>query len=414
MGALSYPQTCQESQFLDAMKIETKTSRWIEEGFISSEQAEQILHFEQTTGQTRWSHISLYSFVILGSCVVSIGIVSLIAANWEYIPEALKLAVAFVALAGLGMGIYWAQDRDRNIVFDVLSTIFVLWSLATIGLIAQVFHTGGEPHQALLYWLIIVLPLSYLGKKTFLSSLWVVGLLTTFFVWSLNADSWWARNFLVDGGYIDDDNVFPLFMITAMWTICAASACTHIPKLARFSANLSFWGMMAIVVAVGVGDVYCSAQEQVSANALFPAYLLLPLAVAAVVMRTDVSRREKALLGALLCLSLAIYLPSLAFSSANRYSGDFDEWYKLLGATYFIVSTVLLALYFAVRKRYWLFNAMTIIVGIRFLIIYFQVFQDLAYTGIGLVVSGLVIIGLAVAWYKYRPRLEIWVKGFVE
>lgn len=381
---------------------------------MSSEQAEQILQFERTTGKRRWSHISLYGFVILGSCVVSIGIVSLIAANWEYIPEALKLAVAFVALAGLGVGIYWARDRDRDIVYDVLSTAFVLWSLATIGLIAQVFHSGGEPHQALLYWLIIVVPLSSLGKRMFLPSLWVVGLLTTFFVWALNEDSWWARSFLGHDGHIHEENIIPLFMITAMWLILAASALTHLPRLARFASNLWFWGLVAMMAAVGAGDIYCAIQERMQGNALFPAFFLLPLAVATVAKRKDASRREKALLGALLCLSLVIYLPSVAFPSFYEHSGDFHGLLPLLGAAYFIVSAVLLALYYAVRKWYWLFNAMTIVVGIRFLIIYFQVFGDLAYTGIGLVVSGLVIIGLAVAWYRYRPRLETLAKGFVE
>ena len=132
-------------------------------------------------------------------------------------------------------------------------------------------------------------------------------------------------------------------------------------------------------------------------------HILLPLAAAALIARRDMSRLEKVLLGLLMFLSLAIYRPSLK-----------SELSQMLGASYFIVSTVLLALYFATRQHYRLFHAMTIAVGIRFLIIYFQVFEDLAYTGIGLVISGLVIIGLAVTWFKYRPRLETWVKRLVE
>jgi len=233
------------------VKFERMTNRWVREGIISSEQAERLIRFEQTSNKARWSRISLYGFVILGSCVMSIGIISLIAANWEDIPEAIKLSAAFLALAVVGTGIYWAQDRDRKIAYDVLSAIFVLWSLATIGLIAQIFHTGGKLYQALLFWLIITAPLAYLGKRMFLSSLWTVGLLFTFFAWILDDDSWWAKHFL---GH-DEDNLFPIFSITAMWAVCAASISSHFYKLAHFSANLWFWGLAAMSVAIVAGDI---------------------------------------------------------------------------------------------------------------------------------------------------------------
>lgn len=82
-------------------------------------------------------------------------------------------------LAALGGGLYWAHDRGRDIVFELLSTIFILWCLATIGLISQVFHTGGRIHQALAFWLVITLPLASAGKRTFLPATWTDGALVS-------------------------------------------------------------------------------------------------------------------------------------------------------------------------------------------------------------------------------------------
>lgn len=395
------------------MKIEKKTSRWVEEGLISSEQGQRIVDFEYTGGKSRWSQIILYSFVILGCCVVSIGLVSLIAANWEDIPETLKLGVAFIALAGLGGGIYWAQLRDREIVFDVLSTIFILWCLATTGLISQVFHTGGEPYEALAFWLAIVLPLSCLGKRSFPPSLWVVGLLATFFTWVLNEESWWAKVFYSDASNVASADLFALPIITALWTLLLASVCARLSKLHYFAVNFSFWGLVAVLVAVLAGDIYYTVDETVSQASLYPAYLFLPLALSAILSQPDAKRREKVLLSVLLFLGLMVYLLPLALPRAFDGRGENEVRMQLLAATYSITSGGLLAFYFAVRSNVRLFHAMTILIGIRFLVIYFQVFEDLAYTGLGLVISGLVIVIFAITWYKLRPRIEAWAQELV-
>jgi hypothetical protein len=61
-----------------------------------------------------------------------------------------------------------------------------------------------------------------------------------------------------------------------------------------------------------------------------------------------------------------------------------------------------------------LFNAMILLIGIRFLLIYFQVFRSLAYTGLGLIVSGLVIIGFVVVWYKFHSVIEDKIRGLIK
>ena len=395
-------------------KIEKKIAHWQQRGLIDATQAEKILDYERQSGKSRRTSVVLYGFVVLGGCVISIGVISLIAANWDGISSAVKLGIAFGVHLGLAAGIYWAQSRGRDILFDVLGTIFLFWCLATIGLVAQIFPAGGEPYQALTFWLIITLPLSYFGKRGVLASLWVLALFATFFTWTLDEKSWWATHFMLDEShsYVRDAALFPLFMISALWSLALASVCTHVRSLRHFATNLAFWGLAASMAAAVAGDIYWSTHEFSTGHedVLLPAYALLALAAIVVGTRIDTTRREKIVLTLLLALSVLIYVPS-------RHGGSFVSDHDIagaVGAIYSVLSMVLLAIYFALRQRYALFNAVTIAIGVRFLIVYFQVFEDLAYTGVGLVISGLVIIGLAVAWYKLRPRLERLVRGLVQ
>ena len=46
-----------------------------------------------------------------------------------------------------------------------------------------------------------------------------------------------------------------------------------------------------------------------------------------------------------------------------------------------------------------------ILLGIRFILLYFQSLGGLATTGIGLIVAGIIIISLAVLWFRFNKLL---------
>lgn len=56
------------------------------------------------------------------------------------------------------------------------------------------------------------------------------------------------------------------------------------------------------------------------------------------------------------------------------------------------------------------FNIMTLLIGIRFIILYFQALGGLAATGFGLIISGALLIAIAWAWQQYRKRLQQWTQ----
>ncbi len=141
----------------------------MEAGLINAAQATSIQEFESEKGSRPYA---MYSFVILGVAVISVGLISLIAANWEFIPDSIKLLGDFLILAGTGTAIYYFRDR---LLFYALSVFYSLFILASIGLISQVFHTSGQLYEAVGLALFLTAPLMLFQKGRFLTHLWLLG-----------------------------------------------------------------------------------------------------------------------------------------------------------------------------------------------------------------------------------------------
>ena len=125
----------------------------------------------------------------------------------------------------------------------------------------------------------------------------------------------------------------------------------------------------------------------------------------------DFKRKEKLLIVTTSILTLCVWFLPKLFWSGSPY--DFDDYGQFLGPLYSVFTLCLLAIFFSIRGQKRLFHLATLATGFRFLIIYFEVLEDLAFTGIGLVVSGLIILGTTILWYKSKERIDRWIGGLV-
>lgn len=130
-------------------KLDSSLQEWVSGGIISSDQADRIRAFEDAKPERSWI---LSGILLLGTFIVGVGVISIIAANWENIPDALKLAGDFAILGGLAYltAKFWTEQKWA--VFDATLSAFMIAVVASIGLISQIFHTGGQLHQALFLW----------------------------------------------------------------------------------------------------------------------------------------------------------------------------------------------------------------------------------------------------------------------
>jgi uncharacterized membrane protein len=81
--------------------------------------------------------------------------------------------------------------------------------------------------------------------------------------------------------------------------------------------------------------------------------------------------------------------------------GEHEVWGTLLSIVLWWALAVTAV--YAGHKR--IFDTITLMITIRILVVYFEVFGSMLETGIGLVISGIMILGLAWVWYRFRDRL---------
>jgi len=403
-------------------KLPNLIEEWVREGLLTQSQHEKILEYEKNrhrAGKPQWV---LYGFLILGICIVGIGLISLIAANWEKIPGGAKIAADFIVLCAVAFGVYMldrAEGGWSDIFFDALSAFFILLCMASIGLVSQVFHTGGQLYQALLFWLIIVLPLTLRGKKYFLFHLWAAGFLTMLVAWS-SADS----------SLYDQRHAFVLFFLTLPFFLLFI---VHLLFLAaktgkarwaeRFGGAFIFWLMVSFIVMLFFVELSFLTSHFEADAGLLPFIILYACIVASLVFTLFSSfftKKEKIIVFILIAVFTIYCLPlikdgeySLWLNSIVPHS-DSEIIEKIAGPVFSIPATMLLCMLFIMRDQRRLFNIGMIAVGLRFLIIYFQVLGDLATTALGLIVTGAAIVGISFLWFKKRSTVERWLGGLLK
>ena len=388
-----------------------KLEQWRQAGLITADQANAIVAFEQhQASRTSWW---LYSIMILGVVIIGLGVISLIAANWATIPDTLKLGVDFAALTLLALAIYWQYDKPQRAWLETLVAGFLLLCLASIGLIAQIFHTGGQWYHALLFWSVITLGITLFAHSLFTRFFWVTLMLHSV-LWSINALYGTHDYHMLDG--------FPMMLLLAP-LLCAALYyfTTHIHRLIGFSSSLLFWFQLTAIVSLVFVDVSRSGGElhDYHSEWYMPAYILAAVLATGIILHRDYKLLNKLLLLGCLGLLLGYYQPDLWFSGHSRYSlfgssaHDVSFWQAddIRAPLLTLLILFLYALHAGNSGQQRAFNIATFLIGLRFVVLYFQAMGGLAATGIGLIISGILIMSIAWLWYKSREYFSQWTKG---
>jgi uncharacterized membrane protein len=379
-------------------KLQALLLRWVEQGFISTEQQERIRSYEGDQSRTSRGKWVLFGLLGTGAAVIGIGIISLIAANWKSIPGSVKLLIDVSVLAGVALAVYRAGEEKKELLFDALTTLFMLLCLASVGLISQIFHIGVSFHSALFLTLLTTFPLTLFTHRQLIPHLWVAGLWAAIIFSVLEGDTFsqWV--------FVSRDDEFLLFLTIPLLAIVLYNLAGRWKQTERFTPAFLHSVFAAGLICIGALDIALVASRiKFGLGSFLVPVVLAVLAGVAIVFQKDLHSKAKAIVCTLIGLCVAFHLPWVLFEFRRLPAGD------VLGPIYSILSLLLLAALFVLLDRRKLFNAITILIGIRFLFVYFQVIGDLAKTGFGLIVSGCFIIGLGYLWHRTKDRVEVWI-----
>ena len=358
--------------------------RWEAAGLIDAATRERILAWEAANGHG-WVTRGLLG---LGALILGIGLISLVAANWQRIPAALKLMTDLVLLSGLGWAIYTTRPQSHAREFFIF--LFQLACLASIGLIAQIYHLSSEPWQALTLWTAMLLPVTLFARTGLPWSAWSAGLLAALGLWLDEMMGWSSIGAWLMEGWL-------LAQIALLFQLLGLRFRLH-PIVEAFGV----WTLvLGLALTFGIDMVLHGGG---SFSRLFfwlwPGYLL-SLAVLGMAYSGRLLRK-----GGVPILTLLLVLVGGAISFLTMATPPLfgNPHHGLAGALFSIGVLGLGLALSAVQGWRGAFRIFLVFLGLRIYGVYIEAFGGLAVTGIGLIISGLLLIAMVLLMRRIQSR----------
>ncbi len=144
---------------------------------ITQETADRIQDYYKNKRSSSTNRLFIV-FGILGAILVGLGIILIIAHNWDELSRATKTFFAFLPLfiGQLLCGFTLIKKQD-SIAWRESSAAFLFFSVgASISLVSQVYNIPGNLSSFLLTWMLLCFPLIYVMKSSMVSLLYLIGI----------------------------------------------------------------------------------------------------------------------------------------------------------------------------------------------------------------------------------------------
>ena len=159
------------------MSIQNELTELLENKIISEDTAKGIRNYYK--GKAGKSENKLFIiFGILGALLTGLGIILIVAHNWDEFSLTVKTTFAFIPLitGQLICGFVLFKKIDSS-VWRESSTVFLFFAVGTcISLISQIYHIEGELSSFILTWMALCIPLVYIMRSSATSLLYIIGI----------------------------------------------------------------------------------------------------------------------------------------------------------------------------------------------------------------------------------------------
>ena len=378
-------------------KLQKHLDAWVQAKIISDDQAQKILESETGKSNQTWFG---YSLAAVGIVVMITGIVSMIAANWSEIGFYAKISAYFTLQIALGVGVLWSDARGKIWTYEGCLFAFALLFFGGIGLATQLFHLQGTGWKALCFWMGLTIGSVLISRKSILSHIWI-------WVSFVAATLWFFSS-----GVSDEETFISRAFVVASWPILLVAfsflkeAFFKKEPEASWVGVARFWGLFIHLLSANIAGISIFIKPTIMYMNCLP-FLLVPWLVTIICIafnyqRRNVSKREQHAYTAMI-VALGIFVTCAALMTPiSSLNGEVRQF---VGASAFIALWSVLATVSAIMGRKFYFDLCSFVIAMRFIVVYFEVFGSLTTTGLGLLVSGAVILGVSFVWYRFRGDL---------
>ncbi|MCU4166167.1 DUF2157 domain-containing protein [Carboxylicivirga caseinilyticus] len=149
----------------------------LQEGVITDETAKRIQDYYKSKKSSSTNKLFIV-FGVLGAILVGLGLILIIAHNWDELSRMTKTIFAFLPLI---IGQYlsgWVILKKRDsIAWRESVSAFLFFAVgASISLVSQIYNIPGNLSSFLLTWMLLCIPLIYLMKSSVASLLCLAGI----------------------------------------------------------------------------------------------------------------------------------------------------------------------------------------------------------------------------------------------
>ncbi len=296
-------------------------------GVIPKQVAENIQSFYRQKQSSSPNRL-LVAFGVLGALLVGLGIILIIAHNWDELQRWFKTVLAFIPLLiGQALCAFALSRKPESIAWREGTSAFLFLAVgANISLLSQIYHLGGSISSFLLTWMLICLPIIYAMRSSVAALLYLAGI--TYYVCETG---YWAS---YDGG-----NPF-LYWLLLLLMIPHYLRLIKENSESNFTAHHHRWVVLS--VAIALGTVAKSAEEwmAIAYISLFSLMILI-----GGFLPSDEYKKTG---------SLGIVAAMLLFSFKWFWESVYKGGYQFRSTEFFVaalISVVAIAAYFLLHRK---------------------------------------------------------------
>jgi uncharacterized membrane protein len=160
------------------MSLTKEIQELLKAGVITEETANRIQDYYRQKKSGNSQNRLVIAFSILGAILVGLGIILILAHNWDEFSRPVKTFLAFLPLLiGQAVCIFTLVRKGKSTAWMEGSSVFLFFAVgACISLVSQIYHIPGDISSFILTWMLLSLPLVYIMKSSVTSMLYLVGI----------------------------------------------------------------------------------------------------------------------------------------------------------------------------------------------------------------------------------------------
>lgn len=373
---------------------ERKLKAWADAGLIDEAAVARIRDWEAHNARP----FGLWALIGLGALAIGLGLVSVVAANWDAIPGMLRLSIHLLLIVAMAGFMAWRQRwaAALNTYFhDAMLFVLGALGLTFFGHVGQVYQTSSPLWQPLGLWLVLFTPLLLgFGRGWLAATMWLAVLCYTAYEhWGWYVDRSHAD--LVFGGssrgtanqptfYMGIVSSLPAFVMALAAQMRGRSGRPDFwRRLEQLGISLIVWGVTGFQLAYALGAARSPERFEVAGVQ----FACLVLAAAAI--RIGRSTRSGTATATILAAgAVSLVLATTLHDSSLGAGLLFMAFWGAIAAA---------ALYAGWRIVFQISVAM---LALRLIILSFELASDLLGSGLGLILAGVATLGIA--WIAVR------------